>query len=32
MLVAAITITPFTIVFGFVTGMSLSPPSGQDWL
>ena len=32
MLVAAITITPFTIVFWLVTGMSLSPPSGQDWL
>jgi drug/metabolite transporter (DMT)-like permease len=32
MLVAAITITPFTIAFGLVTGMSLSPPSGQDWL
>jgi drug/metabolite transporter (DMT)-like permease len=32
MLVAAITITPFTIAFGLATGMSLAPPSGQDWL
>ncbi len=32
MLVAAITITPFTIGFGAVTGMSLAPPSGRDWL
>lgn len=32
MLVAAITITPFTIVLGLAGGMSLAPPSGQDWL
>jgi len=32
MLVAAVTITPFTIAVGLATGMSLAPPSGQDWV